>query len=124
MLDGSKQFSFSGGRETQPDATTSGWVSITIWKSHRNFACSFSIAFGGVSHLDFWVSQTQPLYRCFCTVCQLPGYGIQCLPFLPAFTSCCVGLFLGDLFAQPAPWVLPGSVDLGHYCSAVQDLFL
>lgn len=76
MLDGSKQFFFSGGRETQPDATIFGWVPITIWKSHRIFACSFSISLGGVSHLDSWVYQTQPLYRCFCTLCQLPGYGI------------------------------------------------
>lgn len=48
-------------------------------------------------------SQTQTLHRCFCTLCQLPGYGVPCLPFLPVSCILLCWTVSRVPFAQPAP---------------------
>lgn len=66
-----------------------------IWRSHRTFAHSISITFGGVSHLDGLPTQTP--HRYFCTLCRPPGCGIPFMLFISAYyiLLLCVGLLLG-----------------------------
>ncbi len=95
-----------------PTTTMSGWLATTIlsvwiWKSHRILARSFSTTFGGVFHLDLGTSSPYSVhYASHLVIAFHVRFACQ------HFTPCCVLYCLRGIYAQPAPGVLSGVLQM------------